>query len=281
MANQKIYTLVVPRFEDIFHSYFAQEIIKGTSSAASRLKVDLLIHITERGQHDDWFTSRALKSKFCDGILFADIDKDRVGLDKIISKNIPYLVLNNYFQEPINCIAIDNYKATLQIIDYLVELGHKRIATICGDLHTEAGLERLRGYKDGLRNHNLPINEQYIKNGEFLRTPAHNAAGEILSQPELPTAIFAASDVMALEVMDVAKTKNIRIPQDLSVVGFDDNPLNVYSLVALTTVSQPISEMARIGLETLHRIAEGKENLPAKKKLAAKLIKRSSCTNHY
>lgn len=274
----KIYTLVVPRFEDIFHSYFAQEIIKGVSSAASRLNVDLLIHITERNRHDDWFSSLAFKSKLTDGILFADIDQDREGLNKIINKNMPYLVLNNYFQEPINCIAIDNYNATLKVIDYLVQLGHRKIATVCGDLNTEAGLERLKGYKDGLRIHNLEVNERYIKKGDFLRTPARKAAEAILAlSSDTPTAIFAASDVMALEVIDVAKKKSLKVPQQLSVVGFDDNPLTIYSPIGLTTVRQPIAEMARIGLETLHLIAQGKEMLPVKKKLMARLIKRDSC----
>jgi len=275
--KMKIYTLVVPRFEDIFHSYFAQEIIRGASSAASRLQVDLLVHISERGKHDDWFSSLTLKSSLADGVIFADIDQDRVGLNKVISKNIHYIVLNNYFPEPINCIGIDNYNATLKIIDYLVESGHKRISTICGDLNTQAGLERLNGYKDGLKIHNISINEKYIRRGDFLRTPARRAAESILSLSEPPTAIFAASDVMALEVIDVAKNKKIKVPNDLSVVGFDDNPLNVYSSIGLTTVNQPISEMARIGLETLHRIVQGKEMLPVKKKLVAKLVKRQSC----
>ncbi len=272
----KIYTLVVPRFEDIFHAYFAQEIIKGASSAASRLKVDLLVHITERKIHKDWFNSKALKASFSDGILFADIDQDRAGLNKIINKKIPYLVLNNYFEESINCIGIDNYKASLKVIDYLVQLGHKKIAIVCGDLNTEAGIQRLNGYKDGLKAHNIAVNERYIRKGEFLRTPAHSAAVYLLSQNEVPTAIFAASDVMALEVIDVAKSKKINVPKNLSVIGFDDNPLNVYSPVRLTTVTQPIMEMARIGLETLHRIKQGKEKLPVRKKLVARLIKRDS-----
>ncbi|MBU0635167.1 MAG: substrate-binding domain-containing protein [Candidatus Omnitrophica bacterium] len=275
----KIYTLIIPRFEDIFHSYFAQEVIKGASSSASRLKADLLIHITDRDTHDDWFSSVTLKSKLSDGILFADIDHDRTALYKIISRKIPYLVLNNYFEEPINCLAIDNYRATLKVIEYLVSLGHERIATICGDLNTEAGMERLKGYRDGLRAHKISVNERYIKNGDFLRTPARQAATQLFSVTPLPTAIFAASDVMALEAMDVAKQKGLKIPRQLSIVGFDDNPLNVYSSLGLTTVRQPISEMARLGLETLHRITSGKEKLPAKSRLTARLIKRESCAS--
>ncbi|MDD5747331.1 MAG: substrate-binding domain-containing protein [Candidatus Omnitrophica bacterium] len=272
-----LYTLVVPRFEDIFHSFYAQEIIKGASSAASRLKLDMLIHICERCVHEEWDRSPLFTSGISRGILFADIDQDREGLKKVISRNIPYVVLNNYFLEPVNCIGIDNYKATRQIMDYLVSLGHTNIATICGDLNTEAGQERLKGYTDGLKVHGLPINKQYIKKGGFLRTPARRAAELLLSLENRPTAVFAASDVMALEVLDVARQKNIPVPQHLSVIGFDDNPLNNYSSIGLTTVRQPIEEMARIGLETLHRIVQREESVPVQKKLSARLIKRESC----
>lgn len=276
-GKRKIYTLVVPRFEDIFHSFFAQEIIKGATSAASRLNVDVLIHIVERGQTMDLFSSVVSIAQICDGIIFADIDQERVALKRVISSSKPCVVLNNSFLEPINCISIDNYKATRNLMDYLISLGHSRIATICGDLSTEAGKERLKGYNDALNSKGIPVENQYIKKGEFLRTPARRSAERLLSLEQRPTAIFAASDVMALEVLDVAKNNNISIPQQLSVIGFDDNPLNSYSPIGLTTVRQPIAEMARLGLEMLDRIVMKKEKQPVQSKLNAKLIKRDTC----
>ncbi len=271
-AKRKIYTLVVPRFEDIFHSFFAQEIIKGATSAASRLNVDLLIHIVERGQ-----LSVASAAQISEGIIFADIDQDRIALKKVMNSKKPCVVLNNSFLEPINCISIDNYKATRNLMNYLISLGHRRIAAICGDLTTEAGKERLKGYNDALNSKGIPVENQYIKKGEFLRTPARRAAERLLGLDQRPTAIFAASDVMALEVLDVAKKKGIRVPKQLSVIGFDDNPLNIYSAIGLTTVKQPIAEMARLGLEMLDRIVQRKEKTPVQNKLNARLIKRDTC----
>ncbi len=273
----KAYGLIVPRFEDVLHSFYASEIIKGVSLSASHLKADVLIHISERLQHEDWLNWDILRTNYLNGLLFADIDSDKATLKKVIAKGIPYLVLNNYFTEDINCISIDNEKAAIEVVNYLVKLGHKNIATIAGDLYTQAGKSRLKGYKEALNRHKIPLKDEYITIGEFLRTPARNAAEKLLHLNQRPTAIFAASDVMALETIDLAKKEGLSIPGDLSIIGFDDNPIAMYSSVALTTVRQPIVEMGQLGLETLNQIAMGKTKLPVKTTLPAKLVLRESC----
>ena len=190
---------------------------------------------------------------------------------------IPYLVLNNNFSEDINCISIDNEKAAIEAVDYLVKMGHKRIATIAGDLHTQAGKVRLKGYKEAMAKHSLEIKDEYITVGGFLRTPAREAAKKLLHPHQKPTAIFAASDVMALEAVDFARKEGLSVPRDLSIVGFDDNPIAMYSSVGLTTVRQPIVEMGQLGLETLDQITRGSAVLPVKTVLPAKLVLRESC----
>ncbi len=275
--NSKVYALIVPRFEDVLHSFYASEIIKGVSLSASHLKADVIIHITERLGHQDWLTWPFLNNSYINGVLFADIDGDKENLKKVIAKGIPYLVLNNQFLEEINFISIDNEKAAINAVEYLIKLGHKDIATIAGDLNTDAGKSRLKGYKIALAKHKITLKDNYVEVGEFLRTPARNAAARLLRLRQKPTAIFAASDVMALETIDLAKKEGLNIPKDLSVVGFDDNPINLYSSIGLTTVRQPISEMGQLGLEELNQIAGGKANQPVKTILPAKLVVRESC----
>lgn len=276
--KNRAYALIVPRFEDVLHSFYASEIIKGVSLSASHLKADVIIHITERHGHEDWLSWPVLNSNYIDGVLFADINGDKTTLRKVIAKGMPHLVLNNYFSENINCISIDNHKAAVEVIDYLVKLGHKDIATITGDLNTHAGRSRLNGYKEALVTHKIALKDEYITVGEFLRTPARNAATKLLHLRYRPTAIFAASDVMALEAIDLAKKEGLRVPEDISIVGFDDNPIAMYSSVGLTTVRQPIVEMGQLGLETIDQIAQGKAKLPIKTILPAKLVIRESCT---
>jgi DNA-binding LacI/PurR family transcriptional regulator len=274
----KVFGLIVPRFEDIFHSFYATEIIKGVVLAASRLKIDIMIHISERDKHEDWLTSSALSPEYIDGILFADINSDRQQLKKVLARKAPCMVLNNSFsKEPVNSIAIDNESAAIEVTEYLIKLGHKNIATITGDPMTESGKKRLEGFRLAMKEKNLKVNPRYIVAGHYLRSPARKAMEALLSLDEPPTAVFCASDVMAMEALDVARGKGLKIPEDISIIGFDDNPLCAYSPVPLTTVWQPITEMGRLGVELLYQILTGVKNQPVKTLLKTKLVERKSC----
>ena len=274
--RKPIYVLILPRFEDIFHSFYTGEITKGVNLAASRLNVDFLVHITDRSNHAVWLDATLLDRKHVDGILFADIDNDLDIVKRAIMRGMPCLVLNNIIQEPINYIAVNNHKAAVQVVDEFVKLGHTKIATIAGDLSTQAGQSRLEGYHDALKKHGIAADKDYVRIGGFLRTPARQAAQELLKLKDRPTAVFAASDVMALEAVDVAKSRKISVPGDLSICGFDDNPLNAHSPVPLATVAQPLVEMGRLGLEMLYQISHGKAKLPVKEVLAADLVRARS-----
>jgi len=276
VKRKPIYVLILPRFEDIFHSFYTGEITKGVNLAASRLNVDFLVHVTDRSNHDTWLDPALLDRKYVDGILFADIDNDLGIVKKAIMRGMPCLVLNNVIHEPINYIAINNYEAAVGVVEEFIKLGHKHIATIAGDLSTQAGQARLEGYNDALNKHKIELDAAYVKIGGFLRTPARQAAQDLFKLKIRPTAIFVASDVMAMEAMDVAKSKKISIPSELAICGFDDNPLRVNSPVPLATVSQPLVEMGRLGLEMLYQISHGKAKLPVKEVLKAKLIKAES-----
>ena len=267
---------MIPRFEDIFHSYYAGEIIRGVSLSASRLNADFLTHITDRSNHHGWLDSSLMDKNYIDGIIFADIDNDLGVVKKSLRWGMPCVVLNNILDEPVNYVAVDNQTAAFDVVEHFMKLGHSRIATVAGDISTQAGLKRLEGYREALYSKDIHVARSYVTFGDFLRTPARVAAKKLLKLKNRPTAIFVASDVMALEVMDVAKSLGIRVPDELSIVGFDDNPFSTTGPVKLTTVSQPLVEMGRLGAESLFQISRGKVKLPLKVVLPTKLVKRQS-----
>jgi LacI family transcriptional regulator len=271
--RKPLFVLVIPRFEDLGNSFYAGEVTKGVNLAASRLDVNVLIHFTERKDHARWLDGSLTDPFFVDGILFADIDRDWDVVKKAIRSGMPTMVLNNTTADPFNCISIDNKRAAKEAVDYLLGLGHRRIAHIAGDLNTQAGQDRLEGYYEALTEAGLPKDKKLVKKGGFLRTPARTAAQALLTAEERPTAIFAASDLMALEAVDVTKKDGLKVPEDVSIVGFDNNLSTVESSVRLTTFEQPIVDMARLGLENLYQMSLGLAKLPVKITLGVKFIK--------
>lgn len=270
-GRKPLFVLIIPRFEDLANAFYAGEVMKGASIAASRLDIDILIHLTERADHATWLTGDLLNPNAVDGILFADIDRDWGVVTAAIKAGVPTVVLNNPSDEPFNCIAIDNRRAAAEAVGHLLEQGHRRIAHISGDLDTQAGQDRLAGYYDALDIAGIARDKKLVKKGGFLRTPARQAAQALLKEGDKPSAIFAASDVMAFEVLDVAKMMDIKVPDELSVIGFDNNLSE--GPTRLATFEQPIVDMARLGVESLYQMSMGLAKLPIKIMLEAKFIK--------
>ncbi len=262
--------LLIPRFEGVFLSYYALQVIKGIGNAAERLRCDLLLHITDG--------KTFINPSAVDGALFVDINGCEELLDRTIDEKLPTVVLNHYLQDlPVSCVAIDNKTAAERVVDYLVRLGHREIATITGDLKTQAGLDRFDGFVNAMKARGIPVKDEYIRFGDFNLKSARTAGEALLSLKDRPTAVFVGSDEMALEVINLALAKGIRVPEELSVVGFDDNPVAEHGRVPLTTVRQPLTDMGRTGVELLFRQMHGKKRTPTKLLLPTELIERGSC----
>jgi DNA-binding LacI/PurR family transcriptional regulator len=260
--------LIIPRFEGIFHSYYALQVIKGIGTAAERSRADLLLHVTD---------GKSFPSSV-NGAIFLDIYNCEELLERVIDEGLPAVVLNHYLEDlPVNCVAVDNRTGAERVVDYLVRLGHKEIGTITGDLKTQAGLDRLDGFVKAVKARELPVRDEYIRFGDFGLPSARTAMEALLGLKDRPTAVFVGSDEMALEAINVALAKGVRVPDELSVVGFDDNPIAANARIPLTTVRQPLSEMGRLGFEVLTQAMNGKKDSPTKLLLPTELVERQSC----
>ncbi len=270
-GRSNVIALVIPRYEGIFYSFYALELIRGIGTLCEVLKLDLLLHLTDERSS---FNFRGVG-----GIIFSDIIGNQHQLKEALAQNIPCIVINHYIDEPdINCIDVDNLGGAQEAINYLIGLGHKKIAHITGDLITQAAVQRLEGYKKALKKHNIPLNENYIFKTDYSRGRARQAAEKLIKMVDAPTAVFVASDAMALEVIAVAKESGKEVPRDLSVIGFDDNPSGLYGPVSLTTVRQPLVKMAQESVKELSILMNSKTKTAAKKiLLPAELVIRESC----
>ena len=254
LAGKKVKAigLVIPAYEGLFYSYYGNEIIKNVGTICTELGFDLFLHIAS--------PKKSINFSLLQGVIFADIIENEYQLKECLEREIPCVVINHSFKDlDVNFIAIENQKASFEAVSYLISLGHKRIAHIAGDLRTQCAQERLEGYKSALKKYNLKIKEEYIKIANFSPLQAQKASEELISLKEPPTAIFVASDEMAVEVLFFLQRKGINIPQEISIIGYDDNPLCNHSIVPLTTVKQPINEMASLGVRILKNLIEGKK----------------------
>ncbi len=268
-ANNTI-GLVIPSYPGIFYSFFAIEIIRGVGHACESLQLDMVFHISDGAKN--------FNSHYLEGIIFADIIENRRQVQAALAQNIPCMVVNNLVQDmDVNYIAVNNLKGGKTAAEYLAGLGHKKIATITGNIKTQAGFDRFDGFMKGLDGVGIDVPKEYVFRGDYSRRSARQGAEFLFSLKERPTAIFAQSDDMALETIAVANEKGLRVPQDVSVIGFDDNPQALYASVGLTTIRQPLFEMAEKATRILHEIMNGKRENSYKSVVDPELVLRDSC----
>ena len=263
---------VIPGYPGIFYSYYAVELIRGVGHACEEVQMDLIFHITN-GFND-------LNTGSVGGVIFADIIENRRQIDNALKVGLPCMVINNIVDDfDVNYIGIDNYRGGEIVAEYLMSLGHRHIATITGSLKTQSGDQRLKGFKHFLERHNLPLDNHYIVEGDYSRRSAREGMERLLSleHREPPTAVFVASDDMAMEAIAVMTEKGLQAPDDISVIGFDDNPSALYGPVGLTTIRQPLFQMAEQAVRRLYDVMQGREKGLVRQILEPELVIRDSC----
>jgi LacI family transcriptional regulator len=176
-------------------------------------------------------------------------------------------------------VRIDDFDAAREMTDYLLKLGHRRIGFIRGHPNITASSERFRGFVAALEKHGLDPNEAPVEQGYFTYRSGLVAAERLIARPDRPTAIFASNDDMAAAAVNIAHRAGLQVPADLSVVGFDDTALATTVWPELTTIRQPVAEMAEAAIELLMsamRRGQGDQDDETERVLGHQLIVRDS-----
>jgi LacI family transcriptional regulator len=181
----------------------------------------------------------------------------------------------NPVDEPLASVGATNWQGGVTAVQHLLELGHRRIAMLRGyDCLVDDA--RYHGYRAALAEAGVTMDSNLVARADFKFEPAVSAAERVLRRPERPTAVFAANDLEALGVMEAARRVGLRVPGDLSVVGFDDTLLAAVSSPALTTVRQPFEQMGEVAVRILRDQMEGRELNSIRVELMTTLIVRES-----
>ncbi|MDQ0285974.1 LacI family transcriptional regulator [Desulfofundulus luciae] len=240
--------LVIP---DITNPFFP-EVARGVEEAASEAGYSVFLCNTNWDVDKERTYIELLEEKRVDGLILASVTEDEEYLAELLSRETPVVLINRILdQVDTNYVAIDNVKGAQQAVEHLISLGHRRIAYVGGLEHVESTAERLHGYRLALAINNIPFEEELVRYGSFKKESGYENALSLLSLPEPPTAIFAANDILALGVIQAIKERELKVPENVAVVGFDDIPFAAYAEVNLTTVAQPKYTMGEMAAKIL------------------------------
>ena len=223
--------------------------------------------------------NQIVKEKSLDGIfIFLRWPLDYELLSEVEKDNFPAILVNgNLPGVNIPSIKVNNFEGAKAAVDYLVKLGHSRIAMITGPPEFLDVKERIEGYKESLARHGIPYNPNIVREGNFLFASGYVHTKELIKLKNPPTAIFCANDHMAAGAIKAAKEKNLSVPNDISIVGFDDQIIAEMLDPPLTTVRQPLYQLGTLSAKKLFDLINGKVHTPFQEFLYPKLIVRNSC----
>lgn len=254
---------------------FAIEVMKGVNRAIAESEFDLLVYTTGdvkksgRASHEQKYVS-LLSNSITDGVIIV------APVTGEFSTDAPIVSIDPLMSDPdYPSVHATNYKGAMDAMEYLFSLGHQRIGFISGRAELESANRRLKGFRDALETAGLPVDERLIASGDYTTETGAKGARQLLSLADRPTAIFASNDQAAMGVYQVAEELGFRIPQDLSVIGFDNIMESKY--LRLTTVDQFISEMGFVATQILIKLINGESLTEQTYQMQTQLVIRNSC----
>jgi len=262
---------------NVFSDVLIPQVILGINNVALKKDYKILIQYIENKKNKDNYYHLA-REKRIDGIIISGPRSDDKEILKLKEEDFPIVLIGQTDEGGFSCSDIDNVEASKKIVNHLISHGHKRIAIITNaPLNYTASKLRLQGYKNALENAKIDFKEDMVGIGNFTSKSGYQAAQNLLSLKEPPTAIFVASDVVAFGVMDAIKKRGLRIPEDIALVGFDNVNLSEYVDPSLTTINLPAYDIGMNAANLLINIIEGERKENRKIILDANMIIRKSC----
>lgn len=268
--------VVVP---DISNPFFAA-IIKNIASELRKREYNFIVYDVDENIVIERSAIKSLLEKHVDGLVIASVGQEFSHIQKVQEAGIPFVMVDRCFEElDVDSVSVDNVKGSLLAVNHLVEAGHRRIAFIQGLRGTYANETRLQGYKSALSKAGIPIDEHLIVGDDFRSLNGYIETKLLLKLSNPPTAIFTAGDLIALGALEACRESNFAIPEDVSLITFDDPVFASYLSPPLTAVEQPVSKIAEMAVAMLYRRIRNPHDEKRKLLLEPKLNIRSSVKN--
>lgn len=273
-GRSQVIGLLVP---EIGNTYIGT-VMRGIDAELAAAEYDLMLYTTHHRRIKESQYVAALTRGVTDGLLLLVPRNSQAYIESLYQRQFPYIVIDHQgFDDYSPAVVGNNWQGAFDATEYLLNLGHRRIGHVAGDQRLSAGVDRLSGYRAALEKYQVPYDPALVIEGRFSQEESYQAANALLDLAEPPTAIFAGNDMSAFGALEAIRSRGLRVPEDVSLVGFDDIPEAAYTHPALTTVRQPLEDMGRIATRMLLEIiSTGK--LPSKRVVVeTQLIVRQSC----
>lgn len=279
IANTKTVLCLLSNTAYDYSDYFYSQVLQGIEEEAGYYNLKLTQQLSSIELDSDSLYKN-LKSNPYDGIiLLGRLEKSKVEFIKSSTPNIVYAGLN-YIDSELDQVICDSYKAINTMMDYLILCGHKRISffgVITDETTPQVNEHRFLAYCDALVRHKIPLDMKLCKNIELKSEYAYNATLELISENTLPDAILCSTDSCAIAVISALRLHNIRVPEDISVVGHDGIDLSEFMEPKLTTIYMQKHELGKFAVKLLNDRMEKRHKIPVMVHLPYHLEIRASC----
>lgn len=266
--------VIVPRIVNPFFSYLVDAIEK----VGYHNGCQTLICQSNEDKEKELTFLNLLKTKQADGIILASIENDWEVIEPFTEYG-PIVLCNEYVNNAeVPMIRLDQYKGAYMGVKHLIERGHRKIAYCTGGLFTEFGKDkdRNRGYQKALEEAGIKVNPNWILVNQHTIEDGKQVLKQILEMNDRPTAVFTGSDEIAGGLMTAAKEHGISIPDDLAIIGFDNQPIAEMLDPGLTTIHQPVDLMGKMAMEVLMQMLNDPDIVPAIYELPIELVIRKT-----
>lgn len=257
---------------------YISEILRGIDEKLAEANYNLILYTTHRHQGKESSYVATILNGGADGLLLVVPLISSSYLDALREQDFPYVLIDQVDKTQKSCVVNGtNWQGAYEATQYLIELGHRQIGFISGLAGLNSAAERYEGYMAALSDHGIPLRSEFIAESDFREHGGHVAAQQLLALPERPTAIFASNDMSAFGAVEAIREQGLRIPEDISVIGFDDIPQASIIYPKLTTVHQPLAQMGREAVSILLENMKNPKGEIRQVTLETQLIIRDSC----
>ncbi|MDT9686662.1 LacI family DNA-binding transcriptional regulator [Streptomyces sp. TRM76323] len=264
-------------FNDL-DSPWAVEIIRGVEEVAHAAGMGTVVSAIHGRSGDARQWMRNLRARASGGVILVTSVLEPVLHEELRRLGVPLVVVDPAGSPALDAptVGATNWAGGLAATEHLLGLGHRRIGFVAGPPRLLCSRARLDGYRAALEGAGIAVDDSLVVQGDFYHASGFTGCTALLALEAPPTALFAASDQMALGAIEALRRRGLRVPEDMSVVGFDDLPEVRWSAPPLTTVRQPLAEMGKTAVRTVLRLAREEELDSARVELATELVVRSS-----